>query len=437
MAFPDAVDWDLVARFALALGLGGLVGLERERHRAQRDVVAGVRTMPLVALAGVLMTILADRLDSAYVVPLGIALFGGFALMVIQARMRDGGTGLTTAAALFVTFLVGVLVGLGLQVEAVVVAVATTALLMTRSSLHQLATLMTEAELREALTFVVIAFIVLPLAPTEAIDPLGAVAPRRILLIVVLVSVLSFVSFIIMRQMGARRGLLVAGLLSGLVSSTAATGSMAAIARNQSRLANLAARAILLASAMMFARNLSIAVIADPSLQLAKVVVVPLALMGLILFAWGSRGADLSQPDENEVETGGPATEISSLRVRSPFALRSALRFGLLFLAFSVAAALLQEIPGLGPKAIYLAAFGGLVSTGAVFASMGLLAFQGQVDVLVAGQVSILSAMLSLLMKPAVAQAVHRPLLKPLLVPAVATTLVGIAAAAFVFVPWP
>ncbi len=442
MAFPDAVDWDLVARLALALGLGGLVGLERERHRAQRDVVAGVRTMPLVALAGLLVTLLGQRLGSTFMVPIGMAVFGGFALMLINARMRDGGTGLTTGAALFVTYLVGTMVGLGLQVEAVVVAVATTILLMTRKSLHRVAAVMTEAELSEALTFVVLAFIVLPLAPGEALDPFGAVAPRRVLLIVVLVSALSFVSFVIMRYLGARRGLLVAGLLAGLVSSTAATGSMAAVARGNNRFADLAARAILLASAMMFVRNLSIAVIADPSLQLARAVVVPLAIMGLILFAWGARGVPgvlghqppAASHDDGEAAASAdagrrPEAGAAHIELRSPFALRSALRFGVLFLAFSIAAALLQEIPGLGPRAIYLAAFGGLVSTGAVFASMGLLASEGQVDVLVAAQVSILSAMLSLLQKPAIARAVHRPLFKPLAVAAVATTLVGLGAA--------
>ena len=46
------LDLNLAFRFAAALGLGMLLGLERQRTQGGPSVFAGVRTMALVALLG-------------------------------------------------------------------------------------------------------------------------------------------------------------------------------------------------------------------------------------------------------------------------------------------------------------------------------------------------------------------------------------------------
>ena len=69
-------------RLAASLGIGLLIGLERERNPAAK---AGVRTFALVALAGALAALLDVQLQSAWLVPVGLAAVAG---MLIAAHAR-------------------------------------------------------------------------------------------------------------------------------------------------------------------------------------------------------------------------------------------------------------------------------------------------------------------------------------------------------------
>ena len=98
------VDLDTLRGLAVAVGIGLLVGVERERRRAEDGHgVAGVRTFALIALAGAL----AEQVGG-----IGIALAGGFVALAALAAYRgsrDADPGLTTEVAMLVVFLLGVL----------------------------------------------------------------------------------------------------------------------------------------------------------------------------------------------------------------------------------------------------------------------------------------------------------------------------------------
>ena len=70
----------LLGRFGAALGIGLLVGLQREyaKHEEQDDLFAGTRTFALVGLAGALSAYAAGIADSATVFAAALLLFGGF-----------------------------------------------------------------------------------------------------------------------------------------------------------------------------------------------------------------------------------------------------------------------------------------------------------------------------------------------------------------------
>jgi putative Mg2+ transporter-C (MgtC) family protein len=116
------VDWPFVFNLATALGLGALIGLERQwRHHP-----AGLRTNTLVALGAAMFVSMSNLMDDSsktrivsYVVS-GLGFLGGGVIL------RDGMTvmGLSTAATIWCSGAVGSLAGAGFRLHAVVGTVA-------------------------------------------------------------------------------------------------------------------------------------------------------------------------------------------------------------------------------------------------------------------------------------------------------------------------
>ncbi len=109
---------DLVIRLLLAIGLGALIGLEREID----DEPAGLRTHMLVCLGATLFTIismyLGDIADPARIAA-GVVTGIGFLAAGVIFRAQDRVKGLTTAADLWVLAAVGVAIGIGYYLAAV------------------------------------------------------------------------------------------------------------------------------------------------------------------------------------------------------------------------------------------------------------------------------------------------------------------------------
>jgi uncharacterized membrane protein (DUF4010 family) len=385
--------------FIVAGAVGGLIGLEREHRSDNLTVIAGVRTFPLVSVAGFLCAWLAQQTDvtgaaaGAWVMGAGILGVFGFAFMFIHMRLAMGQSGVTTPIAMVVTFLLGALIGYGYTFEAVVVGVVTTFLLLTKQRLHRFAQVLDDDEILSALQFITILFILLPLTVDLQRGELGydwlgrgaLVDPFAILLVVVFVSSISFVSLLAMRRIGPGRGMEFSGFLGGLVNSEATTAALAQRARESASLVAPAVVGAILASTTMVVRNLAIAGAADPSLRLLLALApyaIPLALLGLFL-AYRARSAR--------------ADGIPAIRVRNPFAILPALRFAAIFTAVSILVTLART--HLGEAGVYIASLGGLVSAGAVVASLASLAATGAVDFDVAVRTCLLALAASVLVK--------------------------------------
>ena len=116
-ALPIALQAELAVRLALSLGLGALIGLEREYHRQ----AAGFRTHSLVALGAALFTVVsayafegADPTRIAAQIVSGIGFIGAGTILHYRGSVK----GLTTAASLWAVAAVGMAVGAGLYVLA-------------------------------------------------------------------------------------------------------------------------------------------------------------------------------------------------------------------------------------------------------------------------------------------------------------------------------
>lgn len=226
---------DSALGLAAALGGGLLIGLERERRKGRGDnrEAAGIRSFALAALGGGIAQTLAQPL----LVALGALLVAALAAVAYWKSLQPRAgrpapdPGLTTELALFITYLVGVLSvqqpALGAGAAAVVAA-----LLAARDRLHRLATqLLSEAEVHDALLLAALALVLLPLAPSTPLAWLGGMAPRSLLLTVLLILALQAAGHVALRLLGPHAGLALSGLFSGFVSSTATIAAMGSRAR--------------------------------------------------------------------------------------------------------------------------------------------------------------------------------------------------------------
>jgi uncharacterized membrane protein (DUF4010 family) len=219
-----------LSSFALALGCGLLIGVERERRKGsgpQRQY-AGVRTFALVALLGAGVQALAQP-----VLMLAAALLVVGLSMVSYWRDHSGDPGVTTEIALFVTFLLGVM-AMHQPAVAAAGAVVVASLLAARISLQRFSTqTLTEREFHSALVLASAAMIVLPLTPNQPQAWLGGVNLYTVWQLVVVLMLVQSAGHVALRLFGPRLGLPLSGLVSGFVSSTATVAAMGTRAKQQ------------------------------------------------------------------------------------------------------------------------------------------------------------------------------------------------------------
>jgi uncharacterized membrane protein (DUF4010 family) len=348
-------------RLAIALGIGLLVGAERERRMAERGSrgSAGVRTFALVAVLGGL----AEQVGGGLVLAVTLAFVGGAALI---GYARDRALGITSEVALVVTFLLGVLA----QREPALAAglgVGVTIVLATRTALHRfVASVLTAQEVHDALLLAAAALVVLPLLPDRSIGPGGAVSPFAVWRLVVLLMAISGAGYIAVRAAGPRFGLGIAGLLGGFVSSTATTGAMGARTRAQPELQRAAISAALLSTVATFVQLG--AVVAATSREALRELAWPLALGG----AGAVAAAGLALIGTRRAPVPNDPVEYGRA-----FELRTALLLGLTITAVTVVSAAASELAGEGGVRV-VALLGGFADTHAAAIGVASLVAAGQ-----------------------------------------------------------
>jgi uncharacterized membrane protein (DUF4010 family) len=369
----DAALLDPFFRFAIALFIGALVGVDRERKSAadaERDI-AGLRTFILVALAGALAAWLSERFASPWVfaamgVLLGAVVVAGYAAVAVGRASY----GLTTEIAALVVYLLGGLAIVGEPALAVALAIATAAVLAFKQPLHEAVARVGLDDLYAVLTLLICTFIVLPVLPNRPLDPWGALNPFKMWWLVILISGLSLVGYVATRMLGAGRGVPLTGLFGGLVSSTAVTLTFARRSRDEGGGAGAAdafAAGILLAWAVMFARVVVAVALVDPGI--VRPLLAPLLTLAILTTAaaafcyWQS-------------STPRPARE--DVPLRNPFSLSSAIRFALLFAVVLLVVELVQTyFPRSGVYAV--SALAGLTDVDAITLSVAASARDGDV----------------------------------------------------------
>ncbi len=336
----------LAEKVAAAAAIGLLIGLQREW--SHKD--AGVRSFTIVALLGMVAWLVNPIL--AYI-EVGIVL-AVIALINIHFIMEEQPLEITTAISFALTNVLGMLVGAGNFFLAFAAAIVVTALLSWKTELIAFTSKLSVVEIRGTLLMCFIVAVVYPLLPDGYIDPWQIVNPRSIWLTVIIVSALSFVNYILLRQLGVK-GIRYAALLGGLVNSAATSALLGTELKNSPEFAIAAAPDMLLADLAMIVRNGVLVAIfslsVGPEASLAVLAVLgPMALIAACIAVFMLlRSQAKAQPPSQK----NP--------LKSPLALSSVVRFALLFLSLTVISGLAQRFFGaIGFLAVIV--FGSLAS---------------------------------------------------------------------------
>lgn len=361
-AMPDLNP--LVLGLLVALGIGLLIGIDRERKKGDGPSreAAGLRTFTLASLAGAIGMAAGGELL------LGAAVLGVVALTGLAYwRSRDDDPGLTTEVALVLTALLG---GFAIREPAVAagLGVVVAVLLNARPTLHRFVrSILTDVEIKDLLIFAGATLVVLPLLPDEPIGPFGALNLRNVWIVVILVMAVSALGYVAMRIVGTRFGLPIAGLASGFISSTATIAAMGSHAAKTPNICGSAVAGAVLSTVATIVQLTVVLAATNPATLHAFWL--PLAAAGAVALAYGG----VFTLSALQQKSDGPA------QADGAFSLKTALAFAATLAVILVVSAALQH--WFGETGIVLAAAAaGLADTHAAAISVAALVAAGKMD---------------------------------------------------------
>lgn len=350
----------------LALVLGFLIGLQREMHiiysNKTRDF-GGARTFSMIALFGYLSAWFNTFFPYFFLIAsivMGILLIAAYVVNSISISEK----GTTTEFAALVTYVIGGLLSAASPIIAVFTAIIVLFILNIKESVQEYEQTITKKDLSAAILFMIMTFVILPILPDHAIDPMGLFNLHRIWFMVVLVAGISFFGYIAIRILGSTHGIGIAGIFGGLVSSTAVAMSMARRVHENGFLAKNLALGIALASSMMLIRaGLEMWVI-NPALS--KIFFIPIivgSLAGYLYIGYLYFTSKREHIPQN-------------IEFKNPFDLKEALIMGLIFGATLALITISSRY--MGDMGVYVVALiSGLADVDAIILSLSSLAKNG------------------------------------------------------------
>lgn len=410
------IEVNLIENFAIALLLGLIVGLEREFQHQKEKVLdfAGVRTFTLLALFGWLTGFFAQQIEESSFVLLGflsVVLFviAGY-VAVVWKGTKIGGTSEVSAV---IIFLLGVMVSYNLIFIAVISAILMTTILSYKYHLHHFAQKLAIEEVHAGLKLGIISLVVLPLLPNKAYAPTDIPVlkdvialfpaaydilsttqlfnPFKLWLIVVFICALSTTGYILIKVVGARKGIGLTSAIGGIVSSTALTSALSESSK-KSKWHYTFAFGVIIAWAIMFFRVLFVTFVLNKEVFFS--LLVTLGLMTIASIACALYFFYQRAPRGKQTETAVAFT--------SPFALLPALKLGIFFVLILFLAKIFQVL--FGSTGIYVASIvAGLADVDPITISMVTLASSHEISISVAVTAITLAAVSNTIGKAGIA----------------------------------
>lgn len=370
-------ELETVLRLGGAVLLGALVGFQRETDGGH---LGGVRTFALIALLGAF----AGLLPGPWLVPSGLLALAAVAVFEGRAAPKSKAGGITTEVALLATYLIGAYAAAGSLTVAGVAAAAAAALLQSKPELHGAVERLEPEEIWAIIRFAVLTMVVLPLLPDKAYGPGGSLNPREAWFMVVLVVGLNLAGFISYKFIGKRGGMYSAGLLGGMISSTATAFASSRHAAKHPGGTAFAAGTVALACAVVFGRVIFELGVVAPAVLLKGAVPMGLALLAGAAFAAGVL-----------LWTSGEAE--GSVEPKNPGGFLAAAAFGV---GYALVGLLMELAPArMAGSEWVVAAVAGLTDVDAVTLSTARMAKDGSLEADTAWRLALVAASSNTLFK--------------------------------------
>ncbi|TXD84452.1 MgtC/SapB family protein [Subsaximicrobium wynnwilliamsii] len=340
----------------ISTGVGLILGLEREFDKLKDKGFAGIRSFPIVTIIGFSLGSLTQQFSN-WLVIISLGSFILFlALYHFSQKQEEYGQGLTTNLALIATFILGVMVSAEFLKEAVATAVILVTLLSLKTKFVSIISNITSVELFAFIKFSIIALLILPFLPNKNYGPDNLLNPFEIGSIIVIVSLINFIGYFLVKFVGSKKGIILTAILGGLISSTAVAWNYASKSKASPELSKKYSAGIIVASAIMFPRLALLTYIFNAAILIH--LALPFALLTLVCIV---ATLLLMRKDDNKPDT--------NIKLGNPLDMLNAIGFGAIYLLILFAVFYSNQF--FGERGLYYSAFiAGLADTDAITISM-------------------------------------------------------------------
>ncbi len=319
---PDFLKFILVTLFSLMIGLE-----QRRQHQNEpaEQTFGTDRTFTFIGILGFILYLI----NPESLLPF---LAGGVALLVFLGvfylkKIEDQKVfGITSLIIVFIVYSLGPLLYIKPVWFSILVVTTTLVLVELKPRFKLLTSRFDNDEFTILAKFLIMAGIVLPLLSNNVISQQIPISPYKIWLAVVVISGISYLSYLIQKFIFPSNGIIVTGFLGGMYSSTATTVVLARKSKNSNVAINKISSAIILATGVMFIRVLLLSFVFNASV--AKALLIPLSILTLLTFviAW------ISYKFGNE----GSDSKVDKSKTKNPLEFKTALLFAVLFIVFTL-----------------------------------------------------------------------------------------------------
>lgn len=350
-------------RILLTLGIGFVIGLEREHASLSRqeEIFAGLRTFVMVSLMGFLCMMLSVLFSYWILIAglLGLSAIVSVSYWISASRGQLGGT---TELTTFLVFILGALTFLGHLEISLPLTVIILIFLSLKVKFQSIVGRITQTELFAFIQFVIVVLLIFPFLPDQNLGPYNVINPREIGWVIVLTSGVGFVGYMLMKFLGTNMGILLTGIVGGLVSSTVVTWVFSKKSTLNPALSKSCAVAILAASTIMVVRVFIWISVFNPSLFpgiLVPLLLILAAAFGITIFYFKTQDSVYMKPDQ--------------LPLGEPLNLRDAVLFGALYTGILLIVSYAND--QFGNKGIYFSStIAGLTDIDAITISVSKIA---------------------------------------------------------------
>lgn len=407
------MEYDTIMLLATSLGLGLLVGLQREYSG---HPIAGIRTFSLITLFGTILGLVAQSLEASWVIAAGVIAMAAIMVTGNVLKYRSGNidVGQTTEVAGLLMFGLGAYLVEGSLTVGVIVGGITAVLLHLKGTLDDFVQGLEKKDVRAIMQFAAISLVILPILPDQEYGPYEVLNPREIWLMVVLIVGLGLGGYFLYKWLGKNAGTITNGILGGLISSTATTVTYSNRSKDVPSISRIAAFIVIAASTVALVRIIvEVAVVSPENLgRIAPPLLTVLALMIVIsvIMYFLSRRKDGEEEIEEMPEPDNPAQ------------LKTALIFGALYALILIGVAAAKDYFGQGGLLI-VSIISGFTDVDAITLSLANTLNRGGIEVDNAWKYMLIASFSNLAFKGGMAAVIGSRKMAKYVIPAFAITI--------------